>query len=290
MSSDAPARGYATRLQLRASSLPAMNRVFPEANWPEAWRLSYSYDKEEIYGEIGCRGYAYAYDNRRRCTLELLKKAVAPGASVLDIAAAQGNLSIAAAELGYRVTWNDLRAELADYVRRKDSTATLSYAPGNAFDLHFPSLFDAVIITEVIEHVAHPDDFLAKTASLVKPGGYIVMSTPNGGYFRNRLPRFSECDDPAVFESQQFGPNGEDHIFLLHEDEVRNFAAAVGLKVAQLWLFNSPLTSGHVKLEPLLWQLPRSVVDGVERVLQLAPGPVARRLMAHMAVLFQKPM
>ena len=266
-----------------------MNRVFPEADWPDAWRLSYSYDKEEVYGEIACRGYAYAYDNRRRYTLDLLKEAVAPGASVLDIAGAQGNLSIAAAELGYRVTWNDLRAELAEYVRHKDSTGSISYAPGNAFDLKFPGLFDAVIITEVIEHVAHPDDFLAKTASLVKPGGWIVMTTPNGGYFRNDLPRFSDCDDPSVFESKQFGPNGEDHIFLLHEDEVRNFAAAVGLKVAQFRLFNNPLTSGHVKLERLLWQLPRAAVHRMEQLLQRAPGPIARRLMVHMAVLFQKP-
>ena len=266
-----------------------MNRVFPEADWPDAWRLSYSYDKEEVYGEIACRGYAYAYDNRRRYTLDLLKRAVPPGSAILDIAGAQGNLSIAAAELGYDVTWNDLRADLADYVRRKDNTGRIAYAPGNAFDLEFPQLFDAVIITEVIEHVAHPDDFLEKTASLVKPGGWIVMTTPNGGYFRNDLPRFSDCTDPSVFESQQFGPNGEDHIFLLHEDEVRAFAATAGLEVADLRLFNNPLTSGHVKLERALWKLPRSTVDRIETALQRLPGPVARRLMVHMAVLFRKP-
>jgi hypothetical protein len=102
-------------------------------------------------------------------------------------------------------------------------------------------------------------------ASLVRAGGWIVMTTPNGGYFRKGLPRFSGCDDPYVFESQQFGPNGADHIFLLHEDEVRNFAAAVGLKVAQLRLFNNPLTSGHVNLESLLWRLPRAAVDSLGR-------------------------
>ena len=25
---------------------------------------------------------------------------------------------------------------------------------------------------------------------------------------RNDLPRFSDCDDPGLFESKQFGPNG----------------------------------------------------------------------------------
>src|ERR1043166_1848550 len=46
------------------------------------------------------------------------------------------------------------------------------------------------LITEIIEYVAHPDEFLRKAASLAKPGGYIVMTTPNGGDFLNRLPKF----------------------------------------------------------------------------------------------------
>ncbi len=252
--------------------------------------LSYAYDREEIYGEIACRGYAYAYHNRREQTLALLRQAVPPGASVLDIAAAQGNISIAAAELGYRVTWNDLRTELAEYVRRKDDSGRISYAPGNAFDLAFPAPFDAVLITEVIEHVAHPDEFLAKTASLVKPGGWIVMTTPNGEYFRNTLPRFSDCPDPGVFESKQFGPNSDDHIFLLHLDEARRFAAQAGLRVADVRLFNNPLTNGHVKLEPALWRLPRPWVERAERLSRRMPLPIARRLLVHMAVLFQRPL
>jgi 2-polyprenyl-3-methyl-5-hydroxy-6-metoxy-1,4-benzoquinol methylase len=266
-----------------------MRRVYPEAGWPEAWRLSYAYDLEEIYEEIRCRGYAYAYRNRVDYAMALLRQAVAPGATVLDMAAAQGNISLAAAEQGYHVTWNDFRADLAEYVKRKDDSGRISYAPGNAFDLTFPVPFDAVFINEVIEHVAHPDRFLMKTASLVKPGGWIVMTTPNGEYFRNKLPRFSDFPDPAVFESQQFGPNGEDHIFLLHLDEVHAFAVSAGLRVAQVRLFNNPLTSGHMKLERALRGLPRSWVDKAERASQRLPQPLARRLLVHMAVLFQRP-
>src|SRR5262249_34475334 len=150
---------------------------------------SYSYDLEEIYGEISNLGYAYAYQTRRSHTLNLLKEVLSPGDRILDIAAAAGNFSLPLAEMGYDVTWNDLRADLVDYVRMKHETGSINFAPGNAFELRFPSLFDAVLITEVIEHVAHPDEFLAKTASLVRPGGYIIMTTPNGAYFRNTLPK-----------------------------------------------------------------------------------------------------
>src|SRR5688572_26088016 len=107
----------------------------------------------------------------------LVSEVVAPGARVLDIAAAGGNFSLTLAEMGYRVTWNDLRADLADYVRLKHDRGHLEFAPGNAFELEFAQPFDAALITEVIEHVAHPDRFLAEVAKLVRPGGYLIMTT-----------------------------------------------------------------------------------------------------------------
>ena len=126
-------------------------------------------------------------------TLAILGEVLEPGARVLDVAGAQGNFSLALAEMGYRVTWNDLRGELADYVRLKHERGAVEYAPGNMFELRADTLFDAVLITEVIEHVAHPDQFLAQAAALVRPGGYVVMTTPNGRYFRNTLPKFSNA-------------------------------------------------------------------------------------------------
>src|SRR5262245_48119639 len=197
-----------------------MKRVYIQADWPESWKSSYNYDLEEIYGEISNLGYAYSYHNRTKQTLKLLSEVLLPGARVLDIAAAQGNFSLSMAEMGYDVTWNDLRADLADYVRMKYETGSINFAPGNAFELRFPYLFDAILITEIIEHVAHPDEFLTKMATLVRPGGYVVMTTPNGAYIRNTLPKFSDCPDPSAYESIQFKPNSDGHIFLLHTTEV----------------------------------------------------------------------
>ena len=90
----------------------------------------------------------YAYENRKNKTLRFISGALQPGAQILDIAAAQGNFSIALAEMGYNVTWNDLRADLADYVRLKQDKGAIELAPGNVFELNFPAPFDAVLITE----------------------------------------------------------------------------------------------------------------------------------------------
>jgi 2-polyprenyl-3-methyl-5-hydroxy-6-metoxy-1,4-benzoquinol methylase len=266
-----------------------MKRVYLEETWPESWKYSYPYDLEEVYGEITNRGYAYAYDNRRKQTIRLLTQVLAPGARILDIAAAQGNFSIALAEMGHDVTWNDLREDLAGYVRLKYERGKLNFAPGNAFELSFPSLFDAVLITEIIEHVAHPDDFLVKTAQLVRPGGYIVMTTPNGAYFRNRLPKFSDCADPSVYEAAQFKPNSDGHIFLLHPNEIQPLASRAGLEVEAVALFTNPLTNGHMKMEIVLRALPRRLVSSIEAVTQRLPDLISRKLLVQMAVRFRKP-
>jgi 2-polyprenyl-6-hydroxyphenyl methylase/3-demethylubiquinone-9 3-methyltransferase len=266
-----------------------MKRVHIQESWPDSWKYSYPYDLEEVYGEITNRGYAYAYDNRRKQTIRLLTKVLTPGARILDIAAAQGNFSIALAEMGYNVTWNDLREDLADYVRLKHERGEIHFAPGNAFELNFPVPFDAVLITEIIEHVAHPDEFLRKTAQLVKPGGYIVMTTPNGAYFRNSLPKFSDCPDPSVYEAVQFKPNSDGHIFLLHPDEIKPLASRAGLEVEEIALFTNPLTNGHMKMEMLLRLLPRSLVNKIETATQHLPAPIYRKLLIQMGARLRKP-
>ncbi len=258
-------------------------------SWPESWKLSHRYDLEEVFGEVRYYGYVYAYQRRIRETLDLIQRVARPPATVLDVAAAQGNFSLRLAEMGYRVTWNDLRSDLADYVRLKHERGEIEFALGNVFDLGFEGHFDFVLITEIIEHVAHPDEFLQKIGRLVKPGGHVVMTTPNGGYFRNSLPKFSECADPSQFEAVQFGPNGEDHIFLLHVDEIAGLAAKAGLEVEQLRLSTNFLTHGHVKTERLLKFLPRSLVDSFEWLTEVLPGPLRRRLHTSMAVLFKRP-
>ena len=138
-------------------------------------------------------------------------------------------------------------------------------------------------MTEVIEHVAHPDDFLAKTAALVKPGGVIVMTTPNGAYFRNRLPRFSDCVDPSVYESGQFKPDSDGHIFLLHPDEVHALAGRAGLVVDELVLFTNPLTNGHLKTAAALKVLPRTLIASLERAALRLPWALRERVCVQLA-------
>jgi 2-polyprenyl-6-hydroxyphenyl methylase/3-demethylubiquinone-9 3-methyltransferase len=224
-----------------------MKKIEFDDRWPASWQTSYAYDMREVYDDNSWPGYSYAYTNRCKHTLDLIKKVAPAKAEILDVAAAQGNYSLTLAELGYTVTWNDLREELVDYVKLKHETGIINFAPGNVFELEFATKFDVVLITEIIEHVAHPDHFLTKISHLVRPGGYVIKTTPNGEYFLNNLPRFSDCADPSQFESEQFKPNSDGHIFLLHLNEIEALAQQANFKVIENRLFTNPLTKWTFK-------------------------------------------
>jgi 2-polyprenyl-3-methyl-5-hydroxy-6-metoxy-1,4-benzoquinol methylase len=266
-----------------------MKRLYPEDNWKQSWKYCFPYDLLEIYGETKeSPGYAYAYRIRHDNTISLIKQVAKKGDRILDIAAAQGNFSLTLAELGYEVTWNDIRNDLAEYVEMKRESGAIIYRPGNAFDLTFDNLFDLVLATEIIEHVAHPDEFLAKLALLVKPNGHIVISTPLGSYFKNKLPKFSEFKNAGIFESKQFGPNSDDHIFLLHLDEIDLLAKKAGLELITIKYYTNFLTNGHIKLSPLLKVLPRKLVLGIETLTQKLPQFIGKRIHTNFAVVLRK--
>lgn len=263
--------------------------VIPTAAWPESWRHVYGFDRVEIFGDRSNPGHTRAYRTRARHLLEMAASVLAPGDRVLDLAAAQGNYTLWLAERGYDVTWNDLRGDLEGYVRLKHEHGTVRYAPGNAFELHFDEPFDLVLIAEIIEHVAHPDQFLAQVARLTRPGCHVLLSTPNGAYVLSDRPRFSDTPDPSQYEAMQFQPDASGHIFLLHEEELEPLAAAAGLEVCEVRLFTNPLTNGHLKSSALHRMLPGIVIDGVERATRGLPRSLVRRLHTAMAVLLRRP-
>jgi 2-polyprenyl-3-methyl-5-hydroxy-6-metoxy-1,4-benzoquinol methylase len=266
-----------------------MLKPVPEFSWPASWHDAYEFDLLESFGESWRKpGYACAYQNRFQKLIDMVESKLPTGSAIIDVAAAQGNFSLGLAERGYNVTWNDLRGELSGYVKLKHEFGDMSFIEGNAFDLSVDG-FDGAVITEVIEHVAHPDQFLCQIATLVRPGGYIFMTTPNGGYFRNRLPRFSDCADPSIFEAIQFKPDADGHIFLIHPDELTEFARRAGLEIAEVDLFSNPLTAGHMKLSLLHRLIPRRAIMKFEAISQSSlPPSLAERLFTQIGVCFHK--
>ncbi len=51
--------------------------------------------------------------------------------------------------------------------------------------------FDGVICVEVLEHIQASEIFIAEIARVLKPGGWLYLTTPNGDYVKNKPPHYN---------------------------------------------------------------------------------------------------
>lgn len=167
---------------------------------------------------------------------------------VLEVAAGDGALSACLAARGIEVVVNDLRTEvLESAIANFQTMDRIAVLPGNLFDLDPDATgrFDLIIATEVVEHVAHTDEFLRHLARFLTPDGRIFLTTPNGSYFRNSLPTHSTIDDFAALESEQFKPDSDGHLFLITPRELIAIAHSAGLHPLEIDLLAIPFITGH---------------------------------------------
>lgn len=54
---------------------------------------------------------------------------------------------------------------------------------GDIQKIDVPGKYDVVLATELFEHLNYPEDFLIKMNKVLKPGGKIILSTPNVGHY-----------------------------------------------------------------------------------------------------------
>ncbi len=98
------------------------------------------------------------------------------GARVLELGAGGGAMSQRLADAGYRVSACDLFAG--------------NFTPADTIEFHVADLngafssviegdWDAIVALELIEHLENPRHFLRECRRLLRPGGVLVLSTPN---------------------------------------------------------------------------------------------------------------
>lgn len=98
---------------------------------------------------------------------------------------------------------------------------------------------DAVLFSEVIEHLVDPDSALAEIHRVLRPGGHLMLSTPNLAAWYNRAlllagvqPVFSEVSLRAIHGRP--GKEVVGHLRLYTPRALREFVTAAGFEVVGL--------------------------------------------------------
>jgi 2-polyprenyl-3-methyl-5-hydroxy-6-metoxy-1,4-benzoquinol methylase len=140
------------------------------------------------------------------------------GNRFLDIGCATGLLlEHMRDEKGWDVQGVEVCGEAVEYGRKQ---RRLSIFHGTVEDAHFPGgSFDLVHASHVIEHVTDPKAFLRELRRLLRPGGYLVVSTPNIDGFQSRL--FKERWRSAI----------PDHMVLFSKRTLQAILSAAGFTV-----------------------------------------------------------
>lgn len=133
--------------------------------------------------EISYLGHSARYRRTVRRICELAK----PGSSILDIGSHYLHLAYLLQGFGYNVTGidvpdfanSDILKKRADVLGIKNAVCD-SIDRGQFLD-GLDSSFDVVLFLEILEHITfNPVCFWRRVYELLKPGGSIYLTTPNG--------------------------------------------------------------------------------------------------------------
>lgn len=112
--------------------------------------------------------------------------------SIIDVGCGAGWLCPSLIPFG-QVTATDLSDDVL--ARARQRFPQVSFVAGDFAQLAFePAGFDVAISLEVLAHVADQPAFIAKLASLLKPGGLLMLATQN----RPVLERFNRVGAPQA--------------------------------------------------------------------------------------------
>jgi 2-polyprenyl-3-methyl-5-hydroxy-6-metoxy-1,4-benzoquinol methylase len=151
----------------------------------------WTYDGLRIQADLETHQYVVEY-----------ARALPAGVRVLDVGAGTGALAKQLVDIGCRVSctsWND-RVAVPVPAYRIDLDAAFSVASvgGEPYDL--------VTCVEVIEHVENPSALLRSLRDVVRPGGHVIVSTPNVESAQARIQWLLRgC--PLIFSGQEVERN-----------------------------------------------------------------------------------
>lgn len=222
---------------------------------------------------------------------------------MLDLPAGAGGESARLEQMGFEVVSSDLFPPAAGRSEqrwvRADCNAPLPFRTG---------AFDAVLSREGIEHFENQAGFLRECARVLRPGGRIVLTTPNVMHLAARLSalltgqrtmRRGLANEVETLRARSAGRFYHGHIFLIDYFRLRYLMRLAGFGGIELYTDRfSPSSLALAWIVPVMYAASRGAVVAFGRKARqhrraVAPPEVTAEIMRHVfspALLFGKRM
>jgi 2-polyprenyl-6-hydroxyphenyl methylase/3-demethylubiquinone-9 3-methyltransferase len=248
----------------------------PDLGWNAEVQLLYEHDRKEIWD----RSVAPYIWNQYHNQLALYQRIAGTGCKdILDVGCAQATLALRLAEAGHRVCAVDIRQHFLDYAASRYTHGEIEFVCGDVMQLRLERSFDLIFANQILEHLVYPEQVVLRLKQLLRPGGMLVATTPNGEYVKSSLPSLTELGDRTRWEHRQNTADADGHFFAYRAAELVSIFAQADLRDIQAQWFESPFISGHMKVRFAHRILPEPILRLLDRCVLALPG-VKRRL-AH---------
>jgi len=146
----------------------------------------------------------------------LNRKKISKSLKILEVGSGLGYLTYALRRTGYTANAIELskvavEEAIHNFGNYYTNTDLFEYSEKNQ------SSFDVVISTEVLEHVENPIKFIQAMLDLLKPNGYLVLTTPNKSFFPKEM--IWESSLPPI------------HFWWFSEESMKYIAALLGVSI-----------------------------------------------------------
>jgi 2-polyprenyl-3-methyl-5-hydroxy-6-metoxy-1,4-benzoquinol methylase len=190
---------------------------------------------------------------------------------VLDLGCSPGHLSMALVKAGFEVQGLDLNAVwLAKYAPGWAERLRVTHTNIEQDPMPFPdNSFDLVIFTEVLEHIAitNPHVILGEIRRVLRPGGRMVLSTPNVANLSN-VAAFIQGEN-VFWPSNMFYGSVDRHNREYTPNELIQLVERAGFSQYALGYMNTWSNWNHTTAT-----LFHRMLDGSERGMRLARHPL----------------
>jgi SAM-dependent methyltransferase len=173
----------------------------------------------------------------RRC--QRVMRHVSPPGVVLDVGCATGQFLQAMGQHGWQTAGVELSDYAANYAR---DVAGLDVRTGTLEEVELPSdSYDVVTLWDVFEHVLDPKATLAEIGRVLKPGGWVVIHTPN-----------PTCLEAKLFGANWIGWERPRHLHLYTPQVLSNYLREAGFAMKSIESFSGRLSVTLLSVEYVL--------------------------------------